>query len=226
VLIAADVNSVSAGQEENRSESVPHWTKLVANGALSFRLSWFAAMDVANCHADAHAALEAVVELGLLSKSAKATVEAVVDVLAFVVLPKLANRAVISRQLLAFAGVALTSSSNWLDCFADHAHHLLSRESVHNVVVGLLIVTDTAGRPLSTASGLDFAAALVVNATQYFTRRIVIRRLCVGTLLQAFEDVLPVSSNVVCFCLMVGEDVEAKFNRDKSLPQLLVSRNF
>jgi len=175
------MNSITARKEENRCQAIPHWPQLIAHRALSFRLSWFATMNVAHCYTYAHAALEAVIKLGFLSKSAESAVEAVVNVLSFVIFPKLTDGAVVSRQFFAFAGFTLASSSNGLDSFANHAHHLLSCESVHNVVIGLLVVADSARRPFATASGFDFATSLVVNASQDFPRGIVVRRLCVGT---------------------------------------------
>jgi len=91
---------------------------------------------------------------------------AMIDVFVFLVVMKLANVAVIAGERTSVALFARASLLYRLHFFAGHTQHELCGVSV-DVMVGVLVVAETAHKELATTIGLYLAPSLVVLATQH-----------------------------------------------------------
>jgi len=132
------------------------------------------------------------------------------DLLSIVVFPELADRAIVSDRSLESAERTETLGSDGLYRLTPHADHLLSRESIHDMVV-LLVVAQSAGGPSPTTDRLYLEATLIVRTPKHgVIWSVVIRGFDLFVvLLEPSKREFPVEAHVVELRLWIGDDVDA-----------------
>jgi len=146
---------------------------LKANGAVAMQALLNAVVLSLHTHGHAYVAGRAVevVDFESLADPANLAVTAVIDGSVRLVLPDVADAAIVPRHLDA-AVVALWARG--LNGLAHHADHSLDRVPVDLVVVDG-VVAETAGEPLAAARRKDLAHLLVVLAASEVGRDVLVR---------------------------------------------------